>query len=106
MHERALISKTARDLELLAGTHSVFSVTLAHNPETSADVIVDAWRSVTAGTAVGDAELTCVVDEHGLCCLDCGRDYRGAKLSRCPHCGGNGLIVDSAPEVALKDWSI
>jgi hydrogenase nickel incorporation protein HypA/HybF len=106
MHERALVSKTALDLLSLAGDLPVSKVTLATSPETSPEVVAQAWRSATDGTSVGAATLTCVVRDHGLQCLDCGARYRGDKLSSCPECEGNGLIVDPAPEVMLKDWAI
>lgn len=104
MHERALVSELALTLESLAGQSEVSEVTLAVGPDTSPAVIEEAWRTTTAGTTLDAAALTCVVGSHRLQCLDCGVEYEGGKLSFCPACGGNGLVVEPAPEVALWGW--
>ncbi|MDH3499181.1 MAG: hydrogenase maturation nickel metallochaperone HypA [Acidimicrobiia bacterium] len=106
MHERALVSQLAVELASLAGSGRVSMVTLALSPETDSAVVEQNWRSAAADGVVEDAVVTCIVQDHGLYCLDCGIDYRGEKLTECPACGGNGLIVDAAPEVALVDWVI
>lgn len=105
MHERAIVSRTALELESLAGSIPVTEVTLATAPDTPVEVVEEAWRSASAGTSFADAVLTCVVRDHGLQCLNCGANYRGDKLSVCPACHGNGLIVEPSPEVALVGWS-
>jgi Zn finger protein HypA/HybF involved in hydrogenase expression len=106
MHERALVSKTAIELTSVTGLDRVSRVTLALSPETDAAVVEEAWRVVTSGTPVAAATLTCITQDHVLQCLECGAEYMGGKLSPCPSCGGNGLIIDPAPEVALDDWVV
>lgn len=106
MHERALVSATAQHLAALVGERTLTNVTLTTSPETSIGVVEQAWRSATAGTPMGSASVTCVVRQHVLECLDCSREYPGDKLTPCPECGGNGLVVAPAPEVSLEDWII
>ncbi|MGA7229000.1 MAG: hydrogenase/urease maturation nickel metallochaperone HypA [Acidimicrobiia bacterium] len=104
MHERGLVSKTAADLASSVGSTPVRQVTLALAPETDRDVVLDAWSSATAGSEISRAELICITKDHGLQCLDCGHQYLGDKLKPCPQCGGNGLIVEPTPDVAVAGW--
>lgn len=104
MHERAAVSETAQRLVEAAGGRPVTAVTLRLSPETDPGVVSDVWRSSTLDTPVANARLTCVIEDHGLACLECGNLYRGDKLTQCPRCGGNGLIIDLSPQVALADW--
>lgn len=106
MHERALISSTAAALLDQTGGIEVASVTLALSPETDPEVVAQAWRSVVASTSLAGARLNPVTRHHVLSCLDCGEEYAGDKLSICPRCSGNGLIVKEAPEVALDGWTM
>ncbi len=106
MHERALVSQVAVELESLAGTGRVSEVKLAMSPETDRSVVEQAWASTVVDGRFEDAVLTCIVRRHGLYCLECGTDYRGDELTPCPVCGGNGLLVDAVPEVALIDWVV
>lgn len=105
MHERALVSEVAMAVTTAAAGAPVGRVTLSVGPDTNAAVVEETWRTTTAGTPLGDATLACVVHPHGLQCLDCGVEFEGGKLSRCPACGGNGLVVTPAPEVALQSWA-
>lgn len=105
MHERALISSTAIALLQQIGDIEVTSVTLALSPETDAEVVAQAWHSTVASTPLAQAGLNPVTRHHVLSCLDCGEEYAGGKLSVCPSCSGNGLIVKEAPEVALDGWT-
>jgi len=104
MHERALVSTTAVELASVIGPDRVSGVTLALSPDTEPAVVEEAWRSATSGTPMAGAVLTCVIQDHGLQCLDCGAGFPGTKLTLCPECGGIGLIVDPAPEVTLDGW--
>jgi hydrogenase nickel incorporation protein HypA/HybF len=106
MHERAHISKTVIELVSLADGRQVSQVTLGLGPGTDAAVVEQTWRSATAGTALAGASLVCVTRNHGLQCLDCGSEYEGSKLTPCPTCGGNGLIIDHAPVIALGEWLV
>lgn len=105
MHERALVTSTASNLLARVGDAEVTSVTLALSPETDPGVVEVAWRSATTATALEGTELNAVTRPHLLACLDCGDEYPGDKLSACPSCGGNGLVITAAPEVELKEWT-
>lgn len=106
MHERALISTAAWELLDRVGDAKVKSVTLALGPETDPTVVAQAWQSATASTPLAETRLHSVTRPHSLVCLDCGVDYEGDKLSLCPGCGGNGLVVKAAPEVELATWTM
>jgi Zn finger protein HypA/HybF involved in hydrogenase expression len=105
MHERALISSAAWELLDRVGDVKVTSVTLALGPETDPSVVAQAWRSATVATPLAETRLNSVTRPHSLVCLDCGNDYEGDKLSPCPACAGNGLVVKAAPEVELANWT-
>jgi Zn finger protein HypA/HybF involved in hydrogenase expression len=106
VHERALISSKAWELLDLVGDSKVASVTLALGPDIDPMVVAEAWRSATASTPLADARLESVTQNHLLLCLDCGREFEGNKLSVCPECTGNGLVVTPAPEVELDTWTM
>lgn len=106
MHERAVVFETARKLAMLAGDDPVGAVTLGVNPETDSAVVESAWRDATLSTGLGEATLTFVTRYHDLQCLDCGGNYNGDRLTVCPRCGGNGLVVEAAPEVTLDSWQV
>ncbi|MGA7271231.1 MAG: hydrogenase/urease maturation nickel metallochaperone HypA [Acidimicrobiia bacterium] len=105
MHERALVSRLAADLlSQLEPGERVSQVALAVSPETDPDVVELAWRSATSDSAVAAVDVLYLTREHWLQCLGCGRHYEGGKLTVCPGCGSDGLIVHPAPEVSLAGW--
>jgi Zn finger protein HypA/HybF involved in hydrogenase expression len=105
MHERALVSQLADDLlSHLEPGERVSQVALGVNPETDPDVVELAWRSAAADSPVAAVDLLCLTRDHWLRCLACGQHYEGGKLTACPGCGANGLIVHPAPEVTLIGW--
>lgn len=105
MHERALVSQLAADLlNHLEPGEQVSQVALTVNPDTDPEVVELAWRSVTRDSPIASADLLCLTKEHWLQCLGCGRHYQGGKLTACPSCASNGLIVYPAPEVSLAGW--
>ncbi|MGB8360829.1 MAG: hydrogenase maturation nickel metallochaperone HypA [Acidimicrobiia bacterium] len=106
MHERALISSAAWELLGRVGEAMVTSVTLAIGPETDPAVVAQAWSSATHSTPLEGATLNAVTRPHLLVCLECGREYEGDKLSKCPACAGNGLVIKTAPEVELETWTL
>lgn len=106
MHERALITSKAWELLNRVGDAKVASVTLALGPEIDPMVVAEAWRSATASTALAGTRLDSVTRPHILLCLDCGQEYQGDKLSVCPACAGNGLVVTPAPDVELDTWTM
>lgn len=104
MHERGLVSRAAAELLGSVGNGTIGRVVLSVGPDTDKGVVEEAWRSATAGTGIASARLELADATHELVCLECSGSYRGSKLSSCPVCGGNGLVVDRAPEVAVTSW--
>jgi Zn finger protein HypA/HybF involved in hydrogenase expression len=104
MHERGLVSAAAAELLSSLGEERIDSVTLSVGPDTDRGVVEAAWRSATAGTPIATAQLELAVATHELVCLECSAAYRGGKLTTCSECGGNGLVVERAPEVSVAGW--
>lgn len=104
MHERGLVSRAAADLLCALGSARVDSIMLSIGPDTDKEVVREAWRSATAGTPIASARLELAKATHELLCIECGASYQGGKLSPCSECGGNGLVVQRAPEVAVAGW--
>jgi Zn finger protein HypA/HybF involved in hydrogenase expression len=104
MHERGLVSKAAAELLGSMGDRTIGRVVLSVGPDTDKGVVEEAWRSATVGTEIASARLELAEATHELLCLECSGSYRGGKLSSCPACGGNGLVVERAPEVAVTSW--
>ena len=63
-----------------------------------------AWAVAASGTAVARARVNWVRVDDVLVCLDCEHEFSGSRLSRCPACGGNGLVVGPAAEITVLDW--
>jgi Zn finger protein HypA/HybF involved in hydrogenase expression len=104
MHERGVVSETAAAFLAAVGERRVGSVTLATGPGMIVDVAADAWEHVTAGTAADGARVAWEEALDLLSCFGCGATFEGDKLSQCPHCGGSGIVVEAAPEFAVRSW--
>lgn len=63
-----------------------------------------AWRLAAATTCAEDAKVTWRRAADLLRCFDCGREFEGRAADRCPQCGGPGLVIVPAPEVAVVRW--
>lgn len=105
MHELGLVSEAAA--RVLEGTEGrrLTSVVLGIGSGSEREIVAVAWAHVTAGTVAEAAAVTWVDVAHTLQCFPCGATYHGGKLDVCPSCGGNGLVVDAAPDFAVLDWS-
>lgn len=106
MHERGLVGEVVARLLTLAEGNPLSEVTVAIGPEMYEPVAEDAWRSAVFGTNAEDAKVRWVEGLHLLSCFQCSAEYRGAKLDRCPSCGGDGLVLEPAPDVALEGWHL
>jgi Zn finger protein HypA/HybF involved in hydrogenase expression len=104
MHERGVVSAAAAAFLDEVGGHRVRSVTLITGPDMVVDIAADAWAHVIEGTAAGAATVDWEEALDLLSCFGCGTGYHGDKLSLCPRCGGSGLVVEPAPEFAVRDW--
>ena len=104
MHEIGLVTTTAATLaEQTAGT-SVGAVHVAISSRVNLEVAAAAWSEAVAGTALAGAHVTWEPALDELCCFTCGRTWSGRPLERCPDCGGDGLVVTPAQEVAVTGW--
>lgn len=106
MHERDLIAEILETLSSLAGANRVGSVEIALGPGLDQGQAEAAWRDLTHGTSLADAHVTWERASDVLRCGECGHEYSGDRLDSCPYCGGDGLVVESAPRVSLGHWSV
>jgi Zn finger protein HypA/HybF involved in hydrogenase expression len=105
MHEIGLLHAAVAELTARCDTDAVRQVRVAIGPDVDRAVAEAAWANAAAGTPAEGAVVTWERALNTLCCLDCGGLYPGGRLDRCPRCGGDGLVVDAAPELALEDWA-
>ena len=50
-----------------------------------------------------DVDLMLGAARDELVCLVCHEHFRGTKLTTCPSCDGDGIVVTPAPEVAVTE---
>ena len=79
-------------------------VVLGMGPGVNRAAAETAWAVAASGTAVARARVDWVRVDDVLVCLDCEHQFSGNRLSRCPACGGNGLVVGPAADVTVLDW--
>ena len=104
MHEiGAVHAASAGFLTEVAG-RPVRQVTVALGPDVDADVVDTTWRMATKDSSAADAAVIWTRLDDLLSCLDCGRDFHGTKLDRCPVCGSDGLVIEPAEEVTVVGW--
>lgn len=104
MHEIGLVTATASALARQVEGAGVNSVHVAISPRVNLEVAAAAWSEAVAGTALAGAHVTWEPAFDELYCLTCGRTWPGRALERCPDCGGDGLVVTPADDVAVKGW--
>lgn len=105
MHERAPVTRAAAELLTEVGDTPVARVRVAIAPDVSLEIVADAWASATAGTPLDGVPVEWVPRHPALRCLDCGDVYAGGKLDPCPHCGGDGLVVEEVPIARVESWT-
>jgi Zn finger protein HypA/HybF involved in hydrogenase expression len=106
VHERGPVSGAVVALLATAGNRPVTAVTVALGPSMDPDAARTAWSAAAAGTAAATAAVTWSEAPDTLHCLSCGRDYPGDRLTPCPGCGGDGLVVVEAPAVEITAWRL
>jgi Zn finger protein HypA/HybF involved in hydrogenase expression len=104
MHEAGLLSAAVSVLADRSGG-PVREVVLAVAPTVDIEAARAAWEAAAAGTSLAAAQVTFRTSVDTLNCLGCGTDYDGDRLTPCPACGGNGLVVHQAHELEIVDWS-
>ncbi len=105
MHERGVVSEAAAAFLGEIGDRPVQQVVLVTGPTMVVDVAADTWAHVTEGTPVEGAEVVWEAVLDRLECFACGTQYAGTKLTQCPSCGASGLVVEPAPDFAVRAWS-
>jgi Zn finger protein HypA/HybF involved in hydrogenase expression len=82
----------------------VDEVILDIGPGMEPGVAEAAWAHVVAGTPAAGTRVLWERVTDTLQCFTCSATYHGDKLGLCPDCGGNGLVVEQAPEFSVRAW--
>ncbi len=104
MHEGGLADGAVAALLAAAGDRPVTRVWVAVGPAVDIDALRAQWEHAAEATPLAAAAVEWSTAADELACFDCGDDYRGTRLTCCPGCGGTGLVVAPAPELAVEDW--
>ncbi len=105
MHERAPVgAAAARLLQQIDPSDPPSTVAVGIAPDVYREIARDAWSAATADTPLEAVPVEWIIRYPVLVCLDCGTEYEGEKLDRCPSCGGNGLIVEDVPIAEVLAW--
>src|SRR5512139_2479595 len=105
MHEAGLSHAAVNAVIEAAGDRTVVSVRLAIGPGVEKDAAAQAWVHCAEGTTAAQAVVTWEQARDSLACLECGDEYPGDRLTCCPVCGANGLVVAPASEIEIVDWA-
>lgn len=103
MHERAAVTAGLSALLSESGG-AVDRVVAEIGPGVDPGVVTGIWEEMMAGTPAAGADLVLEAASDLLRCIGCGTDYRGTKLDLCPECDGDGLVIERAPEFAVRSW--
>lgn len=104
VHELGVVSEAANRLLSEVGDRRVDEVILDVGPGMELGVAEAAWAHVVAGTRAAQAIVRWERVADTLLCFGCSATYHGSKLDTCPVCGGNGLVVEQAPEISVRSW--
>lgn len=104
MHEAGLLASAVSALTTASEGRPVTTVSIALAPGVDPDAAAAGWQAAAAGLPLAGAAVRWLPAQDRLACLDCGREYDGDRLTQCPDCAGNGLVVRAAPELELLDW--
>lgn len=106
MHETGLLTAAVGTLADAIDKRPLLRASIAVGPGVDLDAARHAWEHASAGTPAEGAEISLVRASDTLACLDCGAEYPGDRLTRCPSCNGNGLVIAAAPEVQILDYEL
>lgn len=104
MHEAGLLTAAVAAVCDAAGSQPVREVTLALGPGIDRGAAAQAWRIAVAGGPLAGAAVRWESTGDLVQCLTCGEQYAGDAVTACPSCGGDGLVVQPAPELAIVQW--
>lgn len=106
MHEPGLVRAAVAALAEAAGGRPLRTVTLAVGAGVDFASAAMAWETAAAGTCLEGCQVEWQRARDRLRCFSCGQEYDGAPLDMCPSCGGSGIAIEQAPELAALDWTI
>ncbi len=98
MHEIGLVAKAVADLD----TDGVSGALVEVGPGADRAAVELAWSQAVTGTSLAEIPVEFVEVGHLLRCFACATEYRGDTISPCPECGGPGLAIEEAPDVAIR----
>lgn len=104
MHEWGLVHAAASALTEASAGVPLARVVFEIGPGMDSEAVAAAWTSTVEGSGLAGAEVRWEQAQDALACLSCGSDFRGNALTRCARCGGTGLVVTAAPEIAIVEW--
>jgi hydrogenase nickel incorporation protein HypA/HybF len=105
VHEGGLADGAVTALLAAAGGRPVTRVRVTVGPAVDIEAVRAQWEHAAEATLLAAAAVEWSTATDELTCLECGDDYRGTRLTCCPGCGGTGLVVAAAPELAVEDWA-
>lgn len=106
MHERDLVAEIVETLAGLVGLSDVVGVEIALGPGVDRARAEEVWRDLTEHTGLGAAHVTWERASDLLRCGECGHEYSGDRLDSCPYCGGDGVVIETAPPISLGHLSM
>ncbi len=106
MHEAGLVRAAVAALADATAGQPVRTVVLAVGSGVDIDAAASAWQAAAAGTRLAGTAVEWRRATDRLRCFTCGCEYDGGPLEMCPSCGGTGIVVTRAPELAAVDWTV
>ena len=104
MHEAGLVRAAVAALIEVTGGRRLRAAVLAVSADVDVDSAAAAWQAAAAGTCLEGTSVTWRREPDRLRCFTCGREYDGEALAHCPSCGGTGIVVTRAAEIAVDEW--
>jgi hydrogenase nickel incorporation protein HypA/HybF len=105
VHEGGLADGAVTALLAAAAGRPVTRVRVVVGPGVDVEAVRAQWEHAVEATPLAAAAVEWAAAADELTCFDCGDGYRGTRLTCCPGCGGTGLVVAAAPELAVEDWA-
>jgi len=105
VHETGLVRAAVAAVAEAAADRPVRTLTLAVGAGVDLESTAMAWQAAAAGTVLEHCDVRWQRALDHLRCFTCTREYEGDPLDLCPSCGGSGIVVDLAPEIAAVDWT-
>jgi hydrogenase nickel incorporation protein HypA/HybF len=105
MHETGLARAAVAALSSATAGRPARTITLAAGSGVDLASAAAAWQAAAAGTCLEGCHVEWQRAPDRLRCFACGHEYEGEPLDPCPSCGGNGIVIEPAPELAAVDWT-